>query len=57
MASYGAYSEALKKADVLLASNRLKPVATATTVRTTDGKTEVLDGPYPTPRSSSPAIT
>jgi hypothetical protein len=46
MASYGAYSEALKKADVLLASNRLKPVATATTVRTTDGKTEVLNGPY-----------
>ena len=46
MASYGAYNEALKKADVLLASNRLKPVATATTVRTTDGKTEVLNGPY-----------
>jgi hypothetical protein len=46
MAAYGAYTEALRKAGLLLSSNRLKPVATATTVRTTGGKTEVLNGPY-----------
>lgn len=46
MAAYGAYTEALKKAGLLLSSNRLKPVATATTVRITSGKTEVLNGPY-----------
>lgn len=44
--AYGAYTEALRKAGVLLGSNRLKPVATATTVRLAGGKTEVLNGPY-----------
>src|ERR1700735_1505885 len=46
MAAYMAYSEALIKAGVLKGSNRLQPVATATTVRVVDGKTQVLDGPY-----------
>jgi hypothetical protein len=46
MAAYGAYTEALKKGGHLISSNRLKPVATATTVRITSGKTEVLNGPY-----------
>jgi len=46
MASYMAYTEALTKAGVLKGSNRLQPVATATTVRIVDGKTQVLDGPY-----------
>ena len=46
MAAYMAYTEALTKAGVLKGSNRLQPVATATTVRIADGKTQVLDGPY-----------
>ena len=45
-AAYMAYTEALKKAGVLKASQRLQPVATATTVRVADGKSQVLDGPY-----------
>ena len=45
-AAYGAYTEALKKAGVMLGGERLKPVAAATTVRVTGGKTEVLNGPY-----------
>jgi hypothetical protein len=44
--AYMAYTEALKKAGALVGSNRLQPVATATTVRNTDGKAQVLDGPY-----------
>ncbi|MEO7391527.1 MAG: YciI family protein [Ramlibacter sp.] len=46
MAAYGAYTAALRKADVLVSSDRLKPVATATTVRVNNGKTEILNGPY-----------
>jgi len=46
VAAYGAYTEALKKAGSLVSSNRLRPSATATTLRTIDGKTQVLDGPY-----------
>ncbi len=46
LAAYGAYTEALRKAGVLTDSNRLRPVATATTVRVAKGKTEVLNGPY-----------
>jgi hypothetical protein len=46
MAAYAAYTEALKEAGVYKGSNRLRPVATATTVRIVDGKTQVLDGPY-----------
>ena len=45
-AAYMAYTEALKKAGAYVGSNRLQPISTATTVRTTDGKTQVLDGPY-----------
>jgi hypothetical protein len=45
-ASYTAYTEALKKAGVWVASNRLQPTSTATTVRVADGKSQVLDGPY-----------
>jgi hypothetical protein len=45
-AAYTAYSEALRSAGVLVGSNRLKPSATATTLRTTNGKTQVLDGPF-----------
>ena len=46
LAAYGAYTEALKQAGVLLGSNRLRPTASATTVRLADGKTQVLNGPY-----------
>jgi hypothetical protein len=46
MAAYTAYTEALTKAGAIKGSNRLQPVATATTVRVVDGKTQVLDGPY-----------
>lgn len=46
MRAYGAYTEALKAAGALVNSNRLRPSSTATTVRTVDGKSQVLDGPY-----------
>ncbi|HZP04755.1 MAG TPA: YciI family protein [Terracidiphilus sp.] len=46
VAAYGAYTEALKSAGVLVGSNRLRPSASATTIRTTNGKTQVLDGPF-----------
>jgi hypothetical protein len=46
MAAYRAYTEALKKSGALVGSNRLKLSSTATTVRTNNGKTQVLDGPY-----------
>jgi hypothetical protein len=46
VASYMAYTEALKNAGAWVASNRLQPSSTATTVRVADGKSQVLDGPY-----------
>ena len=45
-AAYGAYTEALKKSGAWLAGDRLKPTQLATAVRTANGKTNVLDGPY-----------
>lgn len=45
-AAYMAYTEALRSAGALVNSNRLRPSATATTLRTTNGKTQVLDGPF-----------
>ena len=46
VAAYTAYTEALATAGALKGSSRLRPSGTATTVRTTGGKTQVLDGPY-----------
>lgn len=46
LAAYMAYSQALSAAGVLVGSNRLRPSATATTLRTTNGKVQVLDGPF-----------
>ncbi len=46
MAAYGAYTEALQKAGVMVDGNRLQRSTSATTVRTNAGKTNVLDGPY-----------
>jgi hypothetical protein len=45
-ASYIAYTEALRNAGVLLTGDRLRPTTAGSTVRTADGKTKVLDGPY-----------
>jgi hypothetical protein len=46
LAAYGAYLETMTKAGIVVGRNRLQPSASATTVRVTNGKTEVLDGPY-----------
>lgn len=46
IAAYGAYTQALKTAGVLVASDRLRPSSAATTVRITNAKTAVLNGPY-----------
>jgi hypothetical protein len=46
MAAYGAYSQAMAQAGVMVAGDRLRPSSAATTVRTSNGKTQVLDGPY-----------
>ncbi len=47
MLAYRAYTEALKNAGAYVGSNRLQPISSATTVRTTDGKNQILNGPYP----------
>ena len=46
MAAYIAYTQALREAGVLVHSDRLRGTDAATTVRITDGKTQVLNGPY-----------
>jgi hypothetical protein len=46
IAAYGAYTEAMVAAGVMVAGDRLRPSASATTVRVADGKTQVLNGPY-----------
>jgi hypothetical protein len=45
-AAYTAYTEALRSAGALISSNRLRPSSSATTLRTANGKTQVLDGPF-----------
>jgi hypothetical protein len=45
-AAYTAYTEALKTAGALKNANRLQPSSSATTLRATNGKTQVLDGPF-----------
>lgn len=44
--AYMAYATALREAGALVAGDRLDQSITGTTVRVTDGKTQVLDGPY-----------
>lgn len=46
VAAYQAYTESLRKADLVRGMNRLQHTNTATTVRLIDGKPQVLDGPY-----------
>ena len=41
-----AYVEAMQKAGIYVAGERLRGVETATTVAIVDGRTHVLDGPY-----------
>ncbi len=45
-AAYAAYSEAMQKAGVLVGGERLPPTGDATTIRGSNGKTQVLNGPY-----------
>ena len=46
-ADYAAFNEALAKAGGgMSAGERLQPASAATTVRSSDDKTDVLDGPY-----------
>ena len=45
-AAYGAYTAAMKQAGAFVAGDPLQPSPTATTVRVTGGKTQVLNGPY-----------
>jgi hypothetical protein len=44
-AAYGAYTEALRAAGVMVGGNPLQAPHTATTVRLRDGKRQVQDGP------------
>jgi hypothetical protein len=46
LAAYGAYTQAITAAGILLGSNRLRPTTAATAVRVADGKTQVLNGPF-----------
>ena len=46
MQAYGAFNQELVAAGHFVAGDALQPVATATSVRVRDGKTEVTDGPF-----------
>jgi hypothetical protein len=43
---YMRFTEDLERKKVLLGSNALSPVSTATTVRVRGGKTQTIDGPF-----------
>ena len=46
MNEYWAFTEEVKQKNLMLGSNALQPVATATTVRVRDGQTQTTDGPF-----------
>jgi hypothetical protein len=46
LGAYRAYMEAMIQAGVLKSSTGLHPTASSATVRTVNGKSQVLDGPY-----------
>jgi hypothetical protein len=46
MGAFGAYTQAVRDAGVLVSSNRLQSVATATTVRGEGAASQILDGPF-----------
>jgi hypothetical protein len=45
-AEYNQFLTELKASGAMRGSNRLQPVATATTVRVRDGKAQLTDGPF-----------
>lgn len=46
MPTCAAYAEAMKKAGIYLAGERLRGIDASTSVRVVDGRTQVVDGPY-----------
>ena len=46
MEEFGAFTQGIVQSGAFKAADRLKPVATATTVRVRDGKTLNTDGPF-----------
>ena len=46
MAEYGVFTQGIVQSGAFKAADRLKPVATATTVTIRDGKTLTTDGPF-----------
>ena len=46
MAEYGTFTQGIIQSGAFKSADRLKPVATATTVRVRDGKTLTTDGPF-----------
>ena len=46
MGEYFAFTEEVKQKNLMLGSNALQPVTTATTVRMRDGQTQTTDGPF-----------
>jgi hypothetical protein len=46
MADYGAFTQGIVQSGAFKAADRLKPVATATTVQVRNGKTLTTDGPF-----------
>jgi len=46
MAAYGAVTEAMKEAGVMVGGEGLQPSSTATTVKVRDGETITTDGPF-----------
>jgi len=46
MPTCAAYVEAMRKAGIYVSGDRLRGAPTATTVRVTDDRTHVIDGPY-----------
>ena len=46
LAEYGAFTQGIVQSGAFKAADRLRPVATATTVQVRDGKTLTTDGPF-----------
>ncbi len=46
LAAYADFQKSIEASGHLVGSHRLRPVATATTVRVRDGKTQMTDGPF-----------
>jgi hypothetical protein len=46
MPTCSAYAQAMMKAGIYVSGDRLRGVESATTVRVTEGRTHVVDGPY-----------